>query len=149
MVLVQDEVCSVPMKKLLRFRFSHVKTRVWEQKRWNRWDLVTQVEGMEEAWMGTWSLNRAAFDLALCHMLRNVGKRSGVPEDPGRYAELDYGRASEGRHRTPMRKKIHPRCRSSPSRHQSRMRMIDLWRFRHGTDFGYSDDMRGIEWGGW
>jgi len=56
------------------FFFFFLKTRVWEQKRWNRWDLVTLVEGMGEEWVDTWSLSRVAFDLALCHALRGLGE---------------------------------------------------------------------------
>lgn len=95
------------MKKPMKFFF---KTRVWEQKRWNRWDLVARAEGMGEEWVDTWSLSRVAFDLALCHALRGLGERSGVPRAPGRRRE------SEELHRIPMRM-IHPRYRSSPSRH--------------------------------
>ena len=145
MVLIQDEVCSVPIMKLLKF----FKTRVWEQKRWNRWDLVTQVEGMDGAWMDAWRLSPAAFYLALCHALRNFGKRSGFPEDPAKCGDPVRERGSEGRHRTRMRKKIHPRYRSSPSRHRNRMWMIDAWWFRNATDF--DDGMRGggVGCGGW
>ena len=118
MVLVQDEVCSV------KFFF---KTRVWGRMRLNRWDLVTQIEGVDEAWVDTWCLGPGAFDLALCHALRNFGKRSGVPKDPAKCGVPVHERASGERHRTLMRKKIHPRCRSSPSRHQSRMWVVDVW----------------------
>ena len=98
--------------------------------------------------MDTCPLSGVAFGLALCHTLRNLEKRSGAPEEPARSAGADGGRASGGRRRTPMRKKIHHRCRSSPSRHQSRMWAIVVWYLQHGVDID-GDDMHGIGWDEW
>jgi hypothetical protein len=108
--MVQDEVCGVQMSKLLRLMVVlFVKARVLEQRRWNRWGLVARAGGAGGGYVGMRSLSRAACDLALCHMLRNFGERSGVPKDPGKYTvELGCERASEGTDWTPMRKKIHP-----------------------------------------
>lgn len=124
MVVLQCGV-GVPVKLVIKvlFFFSF-KTVGWEQRQWNRWDLATRVEGMDVAWAGMCFPGAAAFASAVCHTLRNLEKRSGVPEDPAKSAVPDCERASEGARRTPMRKKIHPRCRSSPNRHQSRMRVI-------------------------
>ena len=94
---------------------------------------------MDEAWTDSLSSRLDAFDLFLCHALRHLGKRSGVPED---HADRGRERGSEELHRTPMRKKIHPRCCSSPSRHPSRMWRIDVWRCRRENDTG-EGDMRG------
>ena len=119
-----------------------------EQRQWNRWDLVARVGGMDEARMDTCPSSGVVFDLALCHTLRNLEKRSGVPEEPARSAGADDERASGGRRRTPMRKKIHPRCHSSPSHHQSRMWAIVVWCVQHGVDID-GDGMRGIGWDEW
>ena len=58
---------------------------------------------MDEAWAGTCSVNAVAFGLAVCHMLRNLGRRPGVPGDLAKIADPDCERASEGSRRTPMR----------------------------------------------
>ena len=98
--------------------------------------------------MDTCSSSGVAFGLAVCHTLRNLEKRSGDLEGTAESADADDERASEGRRRIPMRKKIHPRCRSSPSRHQSRMWGIVVGCLRHGADID-GDGIRGIGWGEW
>jgi hypothetical protein len=121
-------VCSAPASGLpIFFLF---KTRVWEQRRWNRWGLVTRIQETDNASTDTRSLSAAACSLVLCHASRNLRKRSGVPEDPAKPVDPACERASEGPCRTPMRKKIHPHSRSSPSRHKSRMRGSAAWRHR-------------------
>jgi hypothetical protein len=142
MIRVTDGVVTVWDKRASEeeVKVLFIKQFVWEQRRWNRWDLVTRVEGMDEAWMDTYSLCAVSFDF-VCHTLRNLEKRTGAPEDAGE-------RASEGARRTLMRKRIHPRCRSSRSRHQSRMWVIVVWRPLHGADID-GDGILGVGWDGW
>lgn len=128
------------VKKLPTYRFFRVL--VWEQRRWNQWGPATRVEGTDVVWTGGCPTSAVVFGLAVCHILQSLEKRSGVPDDP------DCERASGGGRRTPMRKKIHPHCRSSLSRHQSRMWVIAVWDLRHGADID-DGSMRGVGWDGW
>lgn len=98
--------------------------------------------------MDTCFLSGVAFGLALCHTLRNLEKGCDVPEETAKSAGADDERASEGGRRIPMRKKIHPRCRSSLNRHQSRMCAIVAWCLQHGADID-GDGIRGIGWDEW
>lgn len=148
-MLVQCGVCSAQANGLSIF-FSF-KAHVWEQRRWNRWGPVTRVQGADKARTDTRSLSAVgavACGSALCHTSRNFGKRSGVPEDPAKSVDPACERASVGARQTPTRKKIHPRSRSSPSRHRCQMWADVVWchRYGDGTD---DDGTHGAWWVGW